>query len=279
MIAGYLKFNTLPEIGFAHNHYSDKYVYHYGKSKCNFEIAYINSGSISAEFMGKKIFAGEGSIFILFRHLPITISTSGDKHQSHSTIQLGLDFEFELADTANTYPDDGLLLPFVTPPQAGTDEIKKDLLDIVRQVSASPGRYSFNATLRILEVLEKLDRIARTQSEPISPAHKDIESAVSYYVEENLNKKITLPDIANALGKSPNYIGYAFKNIHGITVTEYINEEKVKRICNLMQKEKLSFPAACEATGISDTSYGYRLFKKHMGLSPKTFMKGEKIIK
>lgn len=279
MIAGYLRFNTLPEIGFAHNHYSGKYVYHYGKSKCNFEIVYVNSGSISAEYMGQEIFAEEGSIFILFRHLPITISTSGDNYQSHCTIQLGLDFEFELADTDNTYPDDGLLLPFVTPPQAGTDEIKKDLLDIVRQVSASPGRYSFNATLRILEVLEKLDYIARTRSEPISMAHKDIEKAVSYYVEENLNKKITLPDIAKSLGKSPNYIGYAFKNIRGITITEYVSEEKIKRICNLMQKEKLSFSASCEATGISDPSYGYRLFKKHMGLSPAIFMKGEKIIK
>lgn len=279
MIAGYLKFNTLPEIGFAHNHYSGKYVYHYGKSKCNFEIVYINSGSISVEYMGEKIYAEEGSIFILFRHLPITISASGNKHQSHCTIQLGLDFDFELADTDNPYPDDGILLPFVTPLQPGTDEIKKELYDIVHQISATPGRYSFNASLRILGIMEKLDRIARNTSKPVSRAHLDIAVAVSYYVETNIDRKITLSDLAKALDKSPNYINYAFKCARGTSITEYINEEKIKRICILMQKKNLPFPAACESAGISDISYGYRLFKKHIGLTPAIFMKGDKIIK
>ncbi len=279
MIAGYLKFNSLPEIGFAHNYYSDKYVYHYGKSKCNFEIAYINSGGISAEYMGKKIYADEGSIFILFRHLPITISASGNKHQSHCTIQLGLDFDFELADTDNTYPDEGLLLPFVTPPQPGTDEIKKELYDIVNQISSAPGRYSFNASLRILGILEKLDRIARTTSKPVSRAHLDIAAAVSYYIETNIGRKITLSDLAKALDKSPNYINYAFKCARGTSITEYINEEKIRWICILMQKGGMPFHAACEAAGIQDISYGYRLFKKHIGLTPSVFLKSERIIK
>ena len=39
MLAGYLKFDSIPEIGFAHHHYSDKYMFNYEKNKwLNFKI-------------------------------------------------------------------------------------------------------------------------------------------------------------------------------------------------------------------------------------------------
>lgn len=279
MIAGFLTFNTLPEIGFAHNHYSGNYVYHYGRSKFNFEIVYINSGSVSLEYQGKEFIADEGSILILFRHLPVKVSTLGHAHQSHCTIQIGLGYDFLISDTQNPHPDNGLLLPFVLPDQYVTAEIIKELNDIVSLVSQTPGRYSFNASLRVLGVLEKIDRIARNTSNPVSPAHLKIATAVSYYVDENISQKISLKNLSEFLKKSPNYINHAFRNVHGKSITEYINEKKVKHISALMQKDNIPFPHACEMTGIGDISYGYRLFKKHTGLTPSTFMKNEKIIK
>lgn len=279
MMAGFLKFNTLPEIGFAHNYLVDNYAYNYGKSNHTFEIAHINSGRVLLEYNNKTLVADEGSILVLFRELPIKIHSSGKTPQFHCTLQLDFDFEFVLTDNNSIYSDNGLLLPFVVPSQIGTAEIKKELNDIVHLISETPGRYNFNARIRALGILEKIDRIARKPSQSISNAHSKIAVAVRTYVDDNIERKITLKDLSDALKKSPNYVNSAIRSVYGKSIIEYINEKKIRYICVLMQKNNISFSHACDIMGFCDVSYGYRLFKKHMGITPSAYMKSEIIIK
>ena len=67
---------------------------------------------------------------------------------------------------------------------------------------------------------------------------------------------------------SPGYLATVFKKETGITIGQYINSEKIRLISELMNNKGLSFRLACESVGIADVSYGYRLFKKQMGLTP-----------
>ena len=261
MLAGYLKFNSIPEIGFAHHYYSNGYMFDYKKTTNSFEIVYINSGTIVSEFNDNTFYAHEGDILVLFRHLPIKLYTYGNDNQSHCTVQLQFDYTFELIELNDHFPDDGIILPFITKRSALTKSIKKDLYEIVHQVSTSSDRYSFNSALKAVEIMQKLNSRAR-----------DI-------VENNINKKINLKDISIAVGKSPNYINFAFKNIKGSTITEYINEEKISVITTLMRKDNVHFSVACNSVGITDISYGYRLFKKHTGLTPSMFLKSEEIFR
>jgi len=279
MLAGYLKFDSIPKIGFAHHHYSDKYMFDYKKSNSSFEIVYINAGTIVAEFNDKTFYAHEGDIFVLFRHLPIKLYTQGDKQQSHCTIQLEFDYTFELVELSEPFADDGIILPFITKQCASTREIKRDLYGIVHQVSTSPDRHSFCAALKTIEVMRKLDGIARDTFEKTNPSHSHIASLVENYVKDNIDKKIHLSDISVDIGKSPNYINFAFKKAKGTTITKYINEEKISVITTLMKKQNMHFSKACNSVGILDYSYGYRLFKKHTGLTPNMFLKSAQIFR
>lgn len=279
MLAGYLKFDSIPKIGFAHHHYSDGYIFDYKKKANSFEIVYINSGTIVAEFNGKTFYAHEGDIFVLFRHLPIKLYTHGYKQQSHCTVQLEFDYTFKLVELSEPFADDGIILPFLTKQCSLTKEIKRDLYGIVHQVSASPDRHSFSAALKTIEIMKKLDSIARETSEKTNPTHSHIASLVENYVNNNVYKKIRLSDISVAIGKSPNYINFAFKKAKGTTITKYINEEKISVITTLMKKQNMHFSEACNSVGILDYSYGYRLFKKHTGLTPNMFLKSEQILR
>lgn len=275
MLAGYLKFNFIPEIGFAHHHYSDKYIFNYGSKNNSFEIVYIDSGAIILEINGETFYAHKGDILVLFRHLPIKLSTLGNEEQSHCTVQIEFDYDFELIDLNELFRDDGIILPFITQQSALTKEIKNDLYSIVHQISTSPDRYSFSAALKTIAVMEKLDSIVRHKCKKVKPSHSHITALVENYVNDNIYKKICLKDIAVAIGKSPNYINSVFKNTKGTTITEYINEEKIGVIITLMRKQNMHFTKACEFVGILDHSYGYRLFKKHTGLTPNMFLKSE----
>ncbi len=76
-----MNFDSLPEVGFAMQHYSKSYRAGYGNidNKC-VEIAYINSGTVKVKYNKTELIADEGDILILFRHLPIFTETVGDKH-------------------------------------------------------------------------------------------------------------------------------------------------------------------------------------------------------
>lgn len=278
MLAGYLKFDSIPEIGFAHHHFSDRYMFNYEKKKNSFEIVYINSGTIVLEFNDNTFYAHEGDIFVLFRHLPIKLYTLGNEEQSHCTIQLQFDYTFELIELNGQVPDDGIVLPFITERSDLTKAIKIDLYGIVHQLSISPDRHSFSTALKTVEIMQKLDNNARDMLKKTNSSHSNIASLVQDYVKDNINKKIHLNDISAAIGKSPNYINFAFKKAKGITITEYVNEEKISVITTLMRKHNMHFSKACISVGISDVSYGYRLFKKHTGLTPGMFLKSEKIL-
>ena len=278
MLAGYITFDSIPEIGFAHHHYSGKHTFSYEKANKSFEIVYISSGTIAAEFNGKTFFAQEGDIFVLFRQLPITLRTCGDEEQSHCTVQLEFDYKFNLIDSGSPLPYDGLVLPFLTKQCAMTQEIKRDLFEIIHQISISPDHQSFRAALMALDVMKKLDGMARSASLKTNQAHAHIASLVESYVKDNIDKKIHLSDISAAIGKSPNYINFAFKSVTGATLTEYINEEKISAVTTLMLKHNMHFGSACNSVGISDISYGYRLFKKHTGLTPNMFLKSDQIL-
>ena len=61
-------------------------------------------------------------------------------------------------------------------------------------------------------------------------------------------------------------------------IHQYINKEKVRIISEIISERKLPFKKACESVGIEDVSYGYRMFKKHTGLTPSQFTDSQQYI-
>ncbi|MBQ6847049.1 MAG: helix-turn-helix transcriptional regulator [Oscillospiraceae bacterium] len=273
MFSALLKFNTVPKIGFAHHFYTDEYSFSYKELKKSFEIVYVKSGGIVAELYGEKLLAPEGSIFVLFRHLPFTLKSINNLPQSHCTVQVEFDYDFTLITDDNTSPHTGgLLLPFVTHPCAETEAIKKELFSIVSEMGISRTENNLSCSIKFLHIMQSLNSLARkNQSKQHSPA-SSITYKVKKYVAKNINSNISLPEIAKELGLTPGYINHVFKATAGIPIKQYINNEKVKKISELIQNQSLSFKTACSNVGISDLSYGYRLFKKHTGTTPNEFL-------
>ena len=163
MYLAQISFDMIPKIGFAHHFYTDEYHFSYSKMKKSLEIVYVTSGGIEAELYGQKLLIPEGSIFVLFRHLPITLSSVGGKPQAHCTVQAEFDFTFSLSEEDNFSPKrKSLILPFVTPPSTETEDIKKSLFSIVSDMGISREENGFSCAIRLLDIMRKLDRIARS---------------------------------------------------------------------------------------------------------------------
>lgn len=275
MFAADISFNELPEIGFAHHFFTEHYAQNYGyKNDDSFEIVYIKSGKIAAELYGERFFIDEGSIFILFRALPLRLLPANGTEQSHCSIQLSVKHSFRLvSDSDKTEPSPkGILLPFVTPPSTETEKIKRGMYSIVSLLGTSREENCLSASLAAAGILHRISSMYCERRRDSAPAQSVLSYKIKRYISEHISESIHLSDIGSCIGKTPNYLNAVFKAENGMSINKYINSERVRFLSELMSNKKFSFPKACINAGISDISYGYRLFKQYTGMTPKDYI-------
>ena len=276
MFSACITFSALPQIGFAHHFYMEQdYWQKYGRGDRSFELVYINSGGITGELYGQRFTAQPGSVLVLFRQLPIRLYSTDGIPQSHCSVQLIPDYDFTLLKAGELPPEDfnGILLPFVLSPGEECEAIKKDLFAIVSELGASRETNSLSASLRAMGILAKINAHYRSTLHSTASS-SPLDYRIKRYIAGRLDKKITLQEIADRLGRSPNYLNGVFKKANGISIHQYINREKVRLMAELMENKGLSFRDACRNVGVEEVTYGYRLFKKQMGLSPGEYLRG-----
>lgn len=98
-----------------------------------------------------------------------------------------------------------------------------------------------------------------------------LSEAAIHFMNENIEKKITLEDIAKYLGYSVSHFSMMFKKQTGMSPSNYINNIKIKEACYLLKNTNMKINQICHKVGIEDCYYFSRLFSKTMGMSPKEY--------
>jgi len=233
----------------------------------------IPEGNFTAEIYGEQREIEAGSILVLLRSVPFHLYAPAGTAQAHCSVQLVFDFEWEVMDDSTHIPADytGLLLPVAVPPCEEAERLKEELYALVAEVSAMRDTPPLSASVAALSLLTRLDRLLR-RSRRQEHALSLWEYRVKRYVAEHMQQEMSLEDIGEALGKSANHLNTVFKASTGMSIRRYINRERVRRMAELMEEKGLPFKQACENVAITDVAYGYRLFKKYMGVTTREYM-------
>lgn len=91
------------------------------------------------------------------------------------------------------------------------------------------------------------------------------------YISEHISQRITLQDIADTFGVSPNYMGQLFKKHMNIGINEYITNQKIAESKRLLKNTQLKIYEISEQLGFENAFYFSKVFKKITGLSPKDY--------
>ena len=267
---------SIPTIGFAHHFHVEKpYSNIYGKCK-SIEIVYVEKGKLYGKLHDFSFEVNEGDFLVLFRELPIKIKADAKTPHSHYTIELICDYNLSLVDVGihGKEPTRELLIPIVTTQNMETELLRRELINAISNINISRENNELAVAITGLNILNKLNTIC---CKNIRDHHQTGTSLITFlikkYISTHLHQKILLEDISCKLEKTPNYLNSVFKNETGISIIQYVNKEKVRAMCELLSGSGMTFTVVCEAVGITDTSYGYRLFKKHMGLTPADYIK------
>lgn len=106
---------------------------------------------------------------------------------------------------------------------------------------------------------------------------KDIVDAAIHFMNENIEKSITLAELASFTGYSTSYLSVVFRKRTGYSPQNYFNMLKVRHACKWLDDTDVKINTVCHKVGIHDPYYFSRLFSKVMGVSPKNYRNREKL--
>jgi len=96
---------------------------------------------------------------------------------------------------------------------------------------------------------------------------------VKCYIGQNLDKQLTLKQVADVFGYSPKYISLLFAKHAENSFVEYINAQKIARAKEMLISGNVKVYEISDRLGFESAFYFSKVFKKHTGFSPRDFIR------
>lgn len=100
---------------------------------------------------------------------------------------------------------------------------------------------------------------------------------VKQYIQENCsNLNMNLEHLGDEFSISPNYLGRMFKKDTGMSVADYINQERLKLVLRDLAETEDTAKEIAERYGFVSTNYFYTYFRKKVGITPQIYRKQQR---
>jgi len=91
------------------------------------------------------------------------------------------------------------------------------------------------------------------------------------FIYSHLNSRITVQELSDYTHLSPSYLSRLFKKELGVSISDYILEQKVEKSENLLKFSDFSIIEIANYLAFSSQSHFIQVFKKHTGLTPSKY--------
>lgn len=125
----------------------------------------------------------------------------------------------------------------------------------------------------LLEMLAIFNEEAQYRAVP-DKAYSIVQQ-LQQYILEHYRRPITIAELGEHVGRTPNYVGTVFKQVTGLTITDYINSIRISAACDLLSASPMSIREVSDLLGFCEPSYFNRVFKKITGLSPSAYIESK----
>ena len=91
------------------------------------------------------------------------------------------------------------------------------------------------------------------------------------YIYTHIKERITIEDLACYTGLSQNYLSRVFKQNLGISISDYIREQKIEKATHLLRYSDKSVVDIANYLSFSSQSHFIQVFENFTGLTPKKY--------
>lgn len=111
-------------------------------------------------------------------------------------------------------------------------------------------------------------RMQQRQNQPI--CSKPVTLCLNY-IYAHLQEKISIPELAEAIGLHPNYLSKLFRQQMGCTLHSYILDQKIHAAKQMLRFSERSFAEIANLLAFSSQSHFIQVFSKRVGVTPHQY--------
>lgn len=95
------------------------------------------------------------------------------------------------------------------------------------------------------------------------------------YIAKNCTQKLSLTQLSEQCFYNPSYFSRMFKAYSGMTITEFIHENRIAHACDLLLHSHNSIEEISLAAGYTNKTLFYKKFREKTGVSPAEYRKSQ----
>ncbi|SHO48385.1 AraC family transcriptional regulator [Anaerocolumna xylanovorans] len=233
------------------------------------ELIFICNGKGSFKIRNKQYSIKKGMLLIISPDVPYSIELD-------STVPAGvLTIHFSFAGI--TFNDgkwnvnDNMQAPLGQPVQEIKEyyHIEEQFQKLVDCWNEKLPGYEFSARTMFQQLIIEIMQSRNKQSQSYGTSLK-VEKIIQY-MHQNINARITLPELSKLVHMTPAYMSRTFKDTTGYTIIEYFNKLKIDKSKELLIEGNKKVKEVAQELGFADEFYFSRMFKKSEGITPSQF--------
>lgn len=153
-------------------------------------------------------------------------------------------------------------------------EIRVGIQEIYKEWQDRKEGYPLMIKANVLRILTMLIRTYQDESKSgemlkeKKNAMKRLEQAFDY-IDTHYCEKITLEEVASSVYMSANYFSSYFRKVTNISFSDYVTRMRINHARELLREGKKNVTEIAMECGFNNISNFYRLYKKHVGKTPK----------
>ncbi len=226
-----------------------EWIYPKRKGSC-FELIYAVSGNIFMRENDKEYILKSGDLLVLHP----------DKNWEGTQGSFGrTSFYWAQFDTDSEIPENYFC-------SFESDELIP-LFDGLLHSAHTPEEPDFIADAKLLVILNEIQKNALDSAQKPPQFIRD----TAEWIRVNSDKRLTVELVSKLFGYNSDYLSGVFNDYYGIGLKEYINEQKILRIKDLLLNSNYSVKYLADILGYANENQFINYFKYHTGLSPTKF--------
>ena len=270
------------KIAFAHTLVADNYSFQvntngfgmYGRTPKYggiLEIGFVEQNPVVCSGPMGDFVLEEMGIFIIPPQCTFQVKVQNpDQVHRHTSVEFLIRSRTQTVATCPPIFGKTITMPMYIPPAPENSELIATIRSIASAKAARSDRSYFEECADFMTLLHKLsERIRQTQdgSDSVSPGNRRHCIRAKAYISENIGSRLTVGDVATAIGVSKNYLTNVFSSTEGIPLMEYINRSKLSYMMVLIRRYNYTLAQAGKHVGLTDVNYISRIFKRYYGMT------------
>jgi YesN/AraC family two-component response regulator len=150
------------------------------------------------------------------------------------------------------------------------NNIDPDFNIFLTSIITSEFEFCDNSSQLLFKVYQLIDKISDSFDFSSKKSNNKIREA-QYYINNNLEKKLTLDKVAKEMGISAKFLSSLFVEVTNTTFKEYVNRQRIDKARNLLAYSTTSISEISNQIGITSPNNFISFFKKYTQTTPNNF--------